>query len=253
VALRGVAWRCVAALTPTTRCCCGWPWSTSSSWSGPSPPWTPAPSRRWPGSGLDGWRPTGYHAAQLVPVHGVGGGLGPAPGQREGQRHVQQLGLGVGPCGVPAAAGPLRIVEVGVAAVVHARAEEHQPRWPVDQGGEQVGGEHVDGEHVGEPVGRLDALGLKVGAGVVDHRFVAAGGVGLRGDLAGLLDAGEVADQHATGAGRGGAGGARPGGVAGVQYDLVAAAMSWRPASRPSPWAEPVISTRDIGALRWVG
>jgi hypothetical protein len=107
--------------------------------------------------------------------------------------------------------------------VVHARAQEHQPPWPVDQCGEQVGGEHVDGEHVGEPVGGLDALGLKVDAGVVDHRVEAAGGVGLLGDLAGLRDAGKVADHHATGAGRGGAGVARPGGVAGVQHDLMAA------------------------------
>jgi transposase len=33
--------RCGVASAPTTPCWCGWPWTTWSSWSGPSPHWTP--------------------------------------------------------------------------------------------------------------------------------------------------------------------------------------------------------------------
>src|SRR6266516_4852023 len=161
-----------------------------------------------------------YGPPILVGTHPGSTALDGTSGQRramaKGQRHVQQLGLGVGLRGVPAPAGPLQVVEVEVAAVLHARGEVYQPLWSRDQRGQQVGGEHVDREHVGEPVGRGDALGLQVDAGVVDHRVEAAGGVGLLGDLAGLLDAGQVADHYRTGAGRGGAGVARAGGVAGV-------------------------------------
>jgi hypothetical protein len=83
---------------------------------------------------------------------------------------------------------------------VHARAEVHQPAGRRDQGGQQVRGQDVDGEDVRESVDRLDAPGLSVAdASVVDHGVIGSDQVGLLCDLAGPLDAGQVADDDVLG------------------------------------------------------
>jgi hypothetical protein len=83
---------------------------------------------------------------------------------------------------------------------VHAGAEVDQAAGRGDKDGEQVGGEHVDGEDVFEAVFGLDALRLPVAdPRVVDHRVVASGGVGGRGDLARPRARQQIADQDRLG------------------------------------------------------
>jgi Transposase IS116/IS110/IS902 family len=82
--------------------------------------------------------------------------------------------------------------------------------------------QHIDREHVAEPVGGRYLAGLAVAdAGVVDYRVEPAGVVGLPRHRPHLVDAGQVARQHPSGAGRGGPGIGHPHLVPGVQHDLV--------------------------------
>ena len=183
-----------------------------------------------------GWRP--------ARLHGVGQHSRPVPGHRERQHGVVQLAVAVGLRPVPGAMGPQRVIQEGITAAVHARAEVDEPGGRRDQRGEQIGREHVDREHVGQPVGGLDPAGLPVAdAGVVDHGVVAAPVVGLAGHRPHPGDAGQVADDQRRGAGLG------PADVIGRAGERACSVTSWpsssssRAAISPSPSAEPVIRT----------
>ena len=161
----------------------------------------------------------GRHPAWL---QGVAEHVGPEPGHRERQHHVEQLGVRVSLRTVPVAADPLQVSQVRLAAPVHAGAQVHQPVRPGHQRGEQVGGQDVDGEHVAEAVGGLDPVRLAVpDTRVVDHRVVPAQLVGLAGHLPHARDAGQVTHDHVRRGGQRRAGVAGPGVVAGVQGDLM--------------------------------
>ena len=165
--------------------------------------------------------------------------LDSVPGQRRATakaRHdIEELAVGVRLGAVPAPAGPLQVVEVGLATSVHARTEVDQPAGCQDQRRQQVRGEHVDSEDVTEAVDGLDAARFAVAdADVVDNGVIAAEGIGLLRHLAHPGNALHIASHDVFGTRQ------RPTGafpallVAGVQGDGVAVVdeQPGRPSSR---------------------
>jgi hypothetical protein len=119
----------------------------------------------------------------------------------------------------------LQVVQAGIAAAVHPRAEEDQPARARDQRGEQVRGQDVDREDVAQAVWGGYPPRLPVAdARVVDDRVERARGPGLPGQLGCLADDGQVAHEHSRRARRARLGVAGPGLAARVQDDLVALA-----------------------------
>jgi hypothetical protein len=101
------------------------------------------------------------------------------PGQRRARAQAstrsKKLAVCVSLGPVPAASCPVEVVEIRIAASVHARTEVHQPTRRIDESGQQVGGEDVDRKDLRKSVDGLDAPGFAVAdAGVVDDRVIAA-------------------------------------------------------------------------------
>lgn len=168
---------------------------------------------------------------------------------------TNQLAVAIGLGAVPAAGGPVEVVEAVVAADVHVASQVDQPVRPVDQPGQEVGGEGVDRQHPGMPLRAGVAVAVAVDAGVVDDGIHPAELVDLVGKGPGLLGACEIPDNDCcTAVDQVGQRG-RSWGVAGVDDDLVPLVEHWVAALRPRPWADPVMRMRDMSvafAVSWV-
>ena len=174
----------------------------------------------------------------------VGPHPGPPPRDREREHRVEQLAVGVGLRAVPAPPLPLRVVQAGVPAPVHARAQVDQPPEPrpPDQRRQQVRREHVDREHVGQAVlGRHPPRLPVPDPGVVDDGVERPGRAGLRRDLPHPGQTGQVADNDAGRFRQRRPGVVGPRLVAGVQDDRMSVGGQQPPGHQP----EPVARARD--------
>jgi hypothetical protein len=134
----------------------------------------------------------------------------PDPGDGSGERRDEELAVRVGPRRPLAA--PVHAGQVRSSAAVHAAAEVDQALRAIEKRGEQIRRDHVD---------RQDARPAH-DTGVVDHRVHPAEVVHLRGELAGLLDVGQVPDDGRRAPVEQGTHGREPVVVADVDDDLVA-------------------------------
>ncbi len=113
----------------------------------------------------------------------------------------------------------MQILQAGVGAGVHARAEVDEPAGPHHQGGQHIGRKDIHGPQLGQAVGGLHPARFAEAEGdVVDHRIEAPLPIRLTGDIAHGGQGRQIADQHRPRLRQGGLGvrGARR--AAGVQH-----------------------------------
>jgi len=133
----------------------------------------------------------GCHPARL---ESVGENFRPAACDREGQKHIVQLGIGVSLLSPPWAVLPCEILQACIAALVEAGTQVDKALRLLNQRGQDVRCELIDGKYLRQTVFGRDAPGLPVSDScIVNHCIEGAECLDLFGHVAGLSDARQIA------------------------------------------------------------